>query len=170
MKDPNVEVVANTADLQTESLIRFMAALGYEPVFDSSTRDLVRFYQPLLARFGVATVSLASAIEKHNYGPALALHTIQVHSRPIKRGHITEVQFYNDLIRRDEFLDATTMLFAGQARIVQKVKAQGSKRGLVFTEDAHKVEFNTRYDRKRFGDYINEKVGGSLVRTLKNVG
>lgn len=173
-KNENMELIADTSALQEESLVRYMAALGYDPVFNKDG-ELKRFYQPHYANIGVANVSLASAIKKHNYGPQRALNTIRTMSAPknIIGEHLitTRIQSFNDLIRKDDFLDATTSLFAGQARIVQRVKAQGSKgRGLIFNEDAHKIEFNTRYDKRQFGEFVSKKLGGEVYRTIKNFG
>lgn len=167
-KNENMELIADTSLIQTESLTRYMAALGYDPVFDTNG-ELVRFYQPHYAKNGNAYVSLASAIKRHNYGPQSALAKVRLFSNPDININNVVAKRFDDLIRKDYFLDAVVGLFAGQAKIVRRVKAQGSKnRGLIFNEDSHKIEFCTKYDERQFLGFVEDKKGGEVLRTLKN--
>lgn len=152
-----LEVVNITREIQTESLLMFMAAIGYEAVYNNDG-VLIRFFQPKLQFKGVAFRSLETAVEMHNFGPQRALDKIKSYGRTAG---------FNAMMKDDDLLDAFVMLFAGQARIVEKVKAAGSKnRGLVFTDDSHKVAFNTPYDEVRYTNVLGKE--GDCTRLIKH--
>lgn len=133
--------VRDTKHIQEESLVNFMAAIGYEPVYNFFT--ITGFYQPAFAKTGKARISVNKAIEMHNYDADEAFQTFL--SDAIGSNSLREY-----LRKSDLNLDEITNLFAGTCKIVQHINGNYSrKKGLVINK--HQVKFMTKYDERRYG-------------------
>lgn len=126
--------VNDTTYLQTESLLAFAGALGYEPV-ENTQGDIKYFSNPRAQCVGQERVSVNSMIQKHNRLPGQALRLIQDGSK----------KAFHELVATSSGEDALIALFAGYVRTVRKVKLTHSKRkGLIV--QSHKIEFQTPRD------------------------
>ena len=131
-----------TGDIQEESLVNFMAAIGFEPIYDT-TRGLIGFRQPKFARVGKERVSVNTAIKMHNQDAEVAFNTMIADAR-------RNPGFRNYIRANDMNLDEITALFAGTCKIVEHVHGNfNKKKGLVITK--HQVKFMTKYDERRYG-------------------
>lgn len=125
----------DTSDIQIGSLIRYMAAIGYEPSFDHRDQ-LTGFYQPKFKE--AMRVSVNSAIQRHNTASAVAFNRIRITRCSI----IDYVEKYGD----DDFIE----LFAAACKIVQRVKMYHCrKKGVVIQN--HNIKFMTKRDAYQHG-------------------
>lgn len=117
--------IQDTTAIQTESLIRFAAGIGYEAVFDTEDR-LRSFRAPQFDGSGQGRVSVRSMINLHNKGPSIAL------------GEVKKLITTADLYEKGHF--DVAVLFASTLKLVKKVNGQGSrKQGLII--QGHMVKF-----------------------------
>lgn len=117
--------IQDTTAIQTESLIRFAAGIGYEAVFDTEDR-LRSFRAPQFDASGQGRVSVRTMIHMHNEGALIAL-------REVKKLKTTV-----DLYEKGHF--DVSMLFAATLKLVKTVNGQGSrKEGLLI--QGHMVKF-----------------------------
>lgn len=134
----------DTTEIQEASLVNFMAAIGYEPVYkltEKCTDMLVGFFQPKFFPIGQARVSVNSAIKMHNESAEETFAELI---------SFTPNQEFIDFVSNYYNIDKITNLFAGTCKIVEQVKANYSrKKGFVVHD--HNVKFMTRRDRKRYG-------------------
>lgn len=151
-KESTFEFVNNTRVLQEESLTLFAAALGYEPVYDLKTDELVRFQQPRFACVGEEIVSVNRMILLHNNLADYIFEEIQINGYDYINETGGTVYTFEKFINgpKNAGIDAITALFAGTCKLVKKVKMTHSrKRGLEV--QSHKVEFNTKRDKAHWG-------------------
>lgn len=134
--------IKDTSAIQTESLVRFAAGIGYEAVFDTKNR-LRSFRAPQFDKSGDGRISVSTMLELHNYGPSEALSEIR---------HTTSFTTFRALMNSDE-LDANrlaAMLFAGTLKLVEKIKGQGSrKEGLIIQSGMVKFVTHSVYLQHR---------------------
>ena len=116
--------IQDTSAIQTESLVRFAAGIGYEAVFDTQDR-LRSFRAPQFDKSGDGRVSVSTMITLHNQGPSEVLQELRQYS---------EFRSFRSLMNSSS-VDAnrmTAVLFAGTLKLVETIKGQGSrKEGLV---------------------------------------
>lgn len=136
-------VTRNTTDIQEESLVRFMAALGYEPTYKHTggkSERLTGFFQPKYFRIGKARLSVNTAIRLHN---TLAEDTfVKVKTKPM-------VEF-KKFVSKEANAQELVALFAGTCKIVEFVNAAYSNRN-GFKVHKHDVKFMTNFDRRQYG-------------------
>lgn len=124
----------NSEKIQLESLINFMAALGYDQV-EEPKRGLVAFSQPAFACVGKARVSVNSAIRMHN-------EMAEENFAKLKFEPYVE---FKEFVANEANVDEIVSIFAGSCKIVETVKATFSrKNGLMF--QSQNVKFMTRKD------------------------
>lgn len=132
-------VPRDTSGIQEESLVNFMAATGYEPVYNN-TFGLCGFFQPKFEAIGKSRISVTSAIRMHN-------ETAEETFAKLKFTPYVEFkEFVSELGNVDDIIT----IFAGTCKIVETVNANYSrKKGLMFTK--HNVKFMTHRDRRHYG-------------------
>lgn len=130
--------------LQEESLVRFMAAVGYEPVYDEKD-NLRYFFQPKFSKIGEARVSVNRAITMHNTLAELNFYALLEHSPP---GWY--IPTFKEFIQPWVNVDALTIIFAGTCKIVEQVKGCGSNKEGFKVHD-HNVKFMTKRDKRQYG-------------------
>ena len=122
-----------TKALQEESLLEYMAGVGYEALYNDKNQ-LIAFRQPRFDKSGCGKLSVNTAIKLHNREAYEVFDFIQRSS----------IGF--DKLLKFEGKAASHMLaalFAGSNRIVKNVKGQWSKKkGLIIQSNV--IEFNTR--------------------------
>jgi hypothetical protein len=129
---------AHTQELQEISLVEFMAALGYEPVYDYII-GLKGFYQPVFAFKGEQRVSVLRAIQMHNEEAEEQFAMLK----------LTPYEDFGVFVRKHANRQQINMIFAGTCKIVKKVKLSFSKRdGIILQSD--NIEFATDVDRRRY--------------------
>lgn len=139
--------VRDTTQLQEDSLINFMAAIGYEPTYAAIEiskgyygERLNGFFQPKFFKTGKARVSVNTAIRMHN---ELAEETFA------KLKFEPYVEFSKFVAEQDN-VDEIIAVFAGTCKIVHTVKATYSKKkGLMINN--HNVKFVTKRDKAHYG-------------------
>lgn len=140
----------DTTAIQEESLVNFMAAIGYEPTYKivnlgngwtMKSEQLSGFYQPKFARVGKARVSVNTAIRMHNE------HAEECFAEIIS---FTPNQEFIDYVADYENVDKITALFAGTCKIVNFVSATYSKKK-GFVVHNHNVKFMTKRDQRQYG-------------------
>lgn len=133
--------IAETQELQELSVVNYMAAKGYEPVY--GPRGLQSFFQPKFACIGKARVSFNSAVRQHNK-----------EADAVYRGFtaISGVS-YEDFICNPKNEAAMIALFAGTAKIVRKAKLVYSRKEGVKVQ-SHKIEFVTPRDARHYGKFL----------------
>lgn len=134
--------VRDTAQLQEDSLVNFMAAIGYEPTYTlvNMGERLSGFFQPNFYKIGKARVSVNTAIRMHN---ELAEETFA----KLKFEPYVEFQKF---VEQQDNIDEVIAVFAGTCKIVQTVKAVYSrKQGLIIHN--HNVKFMTKRDKRHYG-------------------
>lgn len=134
--------IKDTAAIQTESLVRFSAGIGYEAVFDTQDR-LRSFRAPQFDKSGDGRLSVSTMLELHDYGPAAAL---------IELRHTPQFKTFRSFMNSKE-VDANrlaAMLFAGTLKLVEKIKGQGSrKEGLIIQSGMVKFVTHSVYLQHR---------------------
>lgn len=133
--------------LQEESLVRFMAAVGYEPVYDNVGR-LRSFYQPKFSRIGKARISINHAIKAHNGWAEQNFNWLIRHY-----GKPTTTPTFKEFIQKPLHIDALTIIFAGTCKIVQQIKGCGSNK-VGFKVHDHNVKFMTKQDKRQYGHMV----------------
>lgn len=137
----------DTSAIQEESLVTFMAAIGYEPTYKLIAGShgygerLSGFFQPKFFRVGKARVSVNSAIKMHND------HAEETFAELIS---FTPNQEFRDFIADYHNIDKITTLFAGTCKIVNFISATYSKKK-GFLVHNHNVKFMTKRDRRHYG-------------------
>ncbi len=141
--------VVNTEDLQLQSLIAFGNALGYDAV-STPCGQLQRFKQPRFRCIGKEYISVRNMIKLHN----TAAEDIFEHLGSVNMS-------FKEFLNTEEGEDIVTMLFAGSVKIVEKVKAQYSrKRGGFFlhpTKTNNMIRFMTKKDEAQYGHYLMQE-------------
>jgi hypothetical protein len=132
--------VSGTQELQELSVVNFMAARGYEPLYDFNI-GLAAFVQPRFASTGKRRVSVLSAIKMHNELAETTFENIRVEPN-------TSFQEY--VIKNE---DAIIDLFAGTTKIVKRVKLSFSKK-LGVQVQSDKVEFMSKRDFQHYRFFI----------------
>lgn len=142
-----IESFTNTEEIQEQSLVNFMAVLGYEPVYDSLTLKLLRFKQPRFACVGQEYIGLKRAIHMHNNLPQMAWQYIS-----------TVNTDFASFVNSPGGEDMIQILAAGNARIVQTVKGKPNKKGFYveLNKGDHMVKFQTIKDYKQYRHYVGE--------------
>lgn len=131
-------VIADTTQIQTESLIRFAAGVGYEAMFDTQNR-LRSFRAPQFDACGAGRLSVRTMIHMHNNGPVVALEEIK------------KIKTIDELYIKGHF-DAA-VLFAATLKLVKKVNGQGSrKEGLII--QGHMVKFTSYAVYNQLKQYV----------------
>ena len=134
--------IVETQELQELSVVNFMAAKGYEPVYKPEI-GLAAFRQPAFDHIGLGRVSVNTAIRQHNNQA----------EETFERFVIDPKESFQDFIADDVKYDQLIVLFAGTTKIVKKAKLVFSrKRGI--EAQCHKIEFMTKRDRKYFGEVL----------------
>lgn len=133
----------DTTEIQEESVVRFMAALGYEPVY--SYLNLVGFFQPKYFRIGKARISVNTAIRLHNNLSEEAFLNVTRNTRQSRVG------FHNYISNSDKRTDEIIALFAGTCKIVKFVSATFNRKTKKFVVHNHNVKFMTNFDRRQHG-------------------
>ncbi len=133
--------IVDTQELQELSVVNYMAASGYEPVYGD--KGLCSFLQPKFACIGKQRVSFNSAVRMHNTQPNEVFKKITADSG--------QWQSFEDFLLTNE--NDLTVLFAGQSKIVKKAKLTYSRKEGVKVQ-SHKVEFLTRRDFKHYGPVL----------------
>lgn len=136
--------LSDTSEIQEASLVNFMAAIGYEPVYkltQQCTDMLVGFFQPKFFRIGRARLSVNTAIKLHNeYAEESFAELIS----------FTPNQEFRDFVADYDNIDKITSLFAGTCKIVNFISATYSKKK-GFVVHNHNVKFMTKRDQRRYG-------------------
>lgn len=130
--------------LQEESLVRFMAAVGYEPVYDEKD-NLRSFFQPKFSKIGEARVSVNRAITMHNTWAELNFYELLAHS-----SRASDIPSFKEFIQPWRNLDNLAILFAGTCKIVEQIKGCGSNKEGFKVHD-HNVKFMTKRDKRQYG-------------------
>ena len=140
-----IEDTKCTKALQEESLIEYMAGIGYEALYNDKDQ-LIAFRQPRFDSSGCGKLSVNTAIKLHNREAYEVFDFIQ------RSG----VNF--DKFLKFEGKAASHMLaalFAGSNRIVKNVKGQWSKKkGLIIQSNV--IEFNTRAHYNAYKHLLEE--------------
>lgn len=132
-------VLLDTTHIQQDSLIEFMAAIGYEPVYNDREM-LCSFYQPKYHKTGEMRVSVNRAIRMHNEMAEEVFIKLQFQPK----------QEFRDFVKDYHNIDEIVTLFAGTCKIVEFISANYSKkRG--FEVHNHNVKFMTKRDQKHYG-------------------
>lgn len=134
-------VPVDTTEIQEDSVVNFMAALGYEPVY--SDLNLVGFFQPKYFRIGKARISVNTAIRLHNNLSEEAFWKV-------KRTR-TDIGFHEFLSKGDKQTDEIIAMFAGTCKIVKFVSATFNRKTKKFVVHNHNVKFMTNFDRRQHG-------------------
>lgn len=132
----------DTTAIQEQSLVDFMAAVGYEPTYVKIGKGerLSGFYQPNFARIGKARISVNTAIRMHN---DLAEETFaKVKLEPFEEFRI--------FASKEKNVDELVALFAGTCKIVHRIAANYSNKD-GFVVHNHNVKFMTKRDQKFYG-------------------
>lgn len=133
------DVIVETQELQEMSVVNYMAAKGYEPVYKHDI-GLASFRQPLFDHIGEGRISVGTAIRLHNNEAENTFDGFVIDPKE------TFHEFVADNVKYDQIVT----LFAGTTKIVKKAKLVFSrKRGLEV--QSHKIEFMTKRDRNHFG-------------------
>lgn len=132
--------------IQEESLVRFMAAVGYEPVYDEQDR-LRSFCQPKFSKIGEARVSINRAIAMHNSW-AEDLFSEIIHYA-VKVGSTT----FREFIQSWRNVDSMSIMFAGTCKIVEQIKGCGSNKEGFKVHD-HNIKFMTKRDKRHYGHLL----------------
>lgn len=148
----DIKKAIDTTALQTESLLRFMSQVGYDPLYKSSYYEdahdtyytgeiLVGFRQPRFDRSGIGQVSVNTAILLHNEAGYDVFDSIK--DTNLSLDQVME-------LKNNTASNNFSFLFAHTCRLVKKIKGCGSKtRGLVIHSNI--VEFNSRADYRKYG-------------------
>lgn len=131
--------IADTQELQELSVVNFMAAKGYEPVYGPN--GLQSFLQPNFACVGKARISFNSAVRQHNKEATEAFNRIRCNHN----------ETFESFVQGNE--DDLVALFAGSAKIVRKAKLTYSRKEGVKVQ-SHKIEFLTKRDHAHYGKIL----------------
>lgn len=144
----------DSSSLQEESLVLYMEALGYDPIYkwDGYNGELlVGFRSDKYVKDGVGRVSVNTAVDMHNYDPEFSYDMI--------REVTTDSEKYKNFIKNRSNYLVIASLFAGTCKIVESVKACGSKtRGLVVHD--HNVKFMSEKYKRSYGPWIGIHLKG----------
>lgn len=132
-----------TTYIQEESVTNFMAAIGYEPVYNEKGH-LVRFFQPRFSKQGQAIVSVNRAIKLHNVAGEDAFEELLAFTAP---------QDLREYLRYFSNYQTLMLAAAGATKIVEQVKASHSKKKGFLVHD-NNIKFMTRRDERRFKHLI----------------
>lgn len=135
-------VPSKTTIIQEESLTNFMAALGYEPVYNGII--LVRFSQPRFAKHGQAIVSVNRAIRMHNNSGEESFAELIAFTKP---------QEFREYLRDFNNYQTITNVAAGATKIVEQVKGSFSKKKGFIVHD-HNIKFMTNRDKRKYSHLI----------------
>lgn len=131
----------NTLELQEISVVNFMAALGYDPIYDSE--HLRGFRCDKYRHVGKARISVLSAIRMHNESAEEEFAMLK----------FSPYEEFKDFISKDENVDQLNAIFAGTVKIFERVKLSYSrKEGLILQSD--NVKFMTKRDRAHYEHFI----------------
>lgn len=131
----------NTLELQEISLVNFMAAKGYDPVYDSD--HLRGFFCNKFRAIGKQRISVLSAIRMHNEEAEEQFAMLK----------FTPYEEFQEFISKDSNVDQLNSIFAGTIKIFEKVKlSYGRKQGLILQSD--NVKFMTRRDQAHYESFI----------------
>lgn len=135
-------VPRDTTMIQEDSLVDFMAAVGYEPVYKIvwNAEQLCGFYQPKFARIGKARISVNTAIKMHN---DLAEETFA----KVKLEPYVE---FRKFVSKQANVDELVAIFAGTCKIVEFISATYSKKK-GFVVHNHNVKFMSKRDQRFYG-------------------
>lgn len=135
-------VPRDTTEIQEQSLVDFMAAVGYEPTYISNGKGerLSGFYQPKFARIGKARISVNTAIKMHN---DLAEETFA-------KVKLEPYVDFRDFVKYQANVDELVAIFAGTCKIVQFISATYSKKK-GFVVHNHNVKFSSKRDQRFYG-------------------
>lgn len=131
----------NTFELQEISLVNFMAALGYDPIYDSE--HLRGFYCAKYKAVGRQRISVLNAIRMHNEEAEDQFAMLK----------FTPYEPFNEFIAKDKNIDQLNLIFAGTIKIFERVKLSYSrKNGLILQSD--NVKFMTKRDEAHYGAFL----------------
>lgn len=135
-------VPRDTTEIQEQSLVDFMAAVGYEPTYLKIGKGerLSGFYQPNFARIGKARISVNTAIKMHN---DLAEETFA-------KVKLEPYVDFRDFVKFQANVDELVAIFAGTCKIVQFISATYSKKK-GFVVHNHMVKFSSKRDQRFYG-------------------
>lgn len=134
----------DTKLLQEESLVNYMAAIGYEPLYNNKF-GLCGFRQPDFDVIGKGRVGVNRAIRMHNHDAEDVFAVLQ----------FTPYVEFNQYVKDNDNCSDLITLFAGTCKIVEKVKGvYSNKKGLIINN--HQVKFMTARDRRFYRDIIGE--------------
>ena len=137
----------DTTAIQEQSLVDFMAAIGYEPTYKMVTlgsvtaEQLNGFYQPKFKKTGKARLSVNTAIRMHN---ELAEDTFA------KLVSFTPYEEFIDFVAKQDNVDELIAVFAGTCKIVNFISATYSKKK-GFVVHNHNVKFMSKRDQRFYG-------------------
>lgn len=131
----------NTLEIQEISLVNYMAANGYDPVYDSE--HLRGFHCAKFRAIGKERVSVLSAIRRHNEEAEEQFAMLK----------FTPYEDFQTFISKDKNVMQLNSIFAGTIKIFEKVKlSYGRKQGLILQSD--NVKFMTRRDAAHYEHFI----------------
>lgn len=142
----------NSQELQEESLVCFMEALGYEPVYKFNGKygdfneRLTSFRSDKYVGDGLQRLSVNTAIKMHNLDPDYVISQIRTCINP------NGENFKNWINHRFNYIQVA-ILFAGTCKIVETVKGCGSKKKGLIIHD-HTVKFMSKQAKKNYGNFI----------------
>jgi hypothetical protein len=131
----------NTLELQEISLVNFMAAKGYDPIYDFE--HLRGFHCSKFRAIGVERISVLSAIRMHNEEAEEQFAMLK----------FTPYEEFQSFISNDDNVMQLNSIFAGTIKIFKRVKlSYGRKQGLILQSD--NVEFMTKRDAAHYESFI----------------
>lgn len=131
----------NTFELQEISLVNFMAALGYDPIYDSE--HLRGFRCSKYRAVGRERLSVLTAIRMHNEEAEEQFAMLKV----------TPYEDFTDFVKKDANVDQINLIFAGTVKIFERVKlSYGRKTGLILQSD--NVKFMSKRDEAHYGAFL----------------
>lgn len=145
MNNENTKDYVNTTELQMESLVIFLASLGYESIWNLQG-NLIRFKNPAMRKYGEEYISIKRAIKMHNSSGEDAFNYLKSITTDLKT-----------FLKEDYAHSVIETLFAGSSKIVEKVKAQDKKGYGFFIQDqasSHMLKFMSPRDEARYGHFV----------------
>lgn len=136
-------VPQSTKAIQEESLTHFMAAIGYEPVYNEQ-KGLIRFNQPRFYKTGESNVSVNRAIRLHNEAGEEAFAQLIA---------FTPAQELRPYLRQYDNYRTLMLVAAGATKIIEQIKGSFSKRKGFQVHD-HNIKFMTKRDERFYSRYI----------------
>lgn len=131
----------NTLELQEISLVNFMGAKGYDPIYDSE--HLRGFRCDKFKAIGLQRISVLTAIRLHN-------EEAEENFAMLK---FTPYEEFKDFISNDQNVMQLNSIFAGTIKIFERVKLSYSRKdGLILQSD--NVKFMTKRDAAHYEHFI----------------